>query len=67
MMGRWFFMVITAMVHGPAIVWLFGGWLTIHKALTLGVVMCLVMLLGRLYTPASALAGTISVQCVSHI
>jgi ATP-binding cassette subfamily B protein len=67
MMGRWFFMVITAMVTiGPAIIWLFGGWLVIHKALTLGVVVTFVTLLGRLYTPASALAG-VRIQVVSAL
>ncbi|HEY9712187.1 MAG TPA: ABC transporter ATP-binding protein [Chroococcales cyanobacterium] len=67
MAGRWFLMIITAMVTiGPATVWLFGGWLAIHKGLTIGVVVTFVTLLTRLYTPASALAG-IQVQVVSAL
>ena len=67
MIGRWFIAVITAMVTiGPAIVWLTGGWLAINKGVTIGVVVTLVTLLGRLYTPASALAG-VQVQLVSAL
>lgn len=67
MVGRWFLMIITAMVTvGPACVWLFGGWLAINKGLTIGVVVTFVTLLNRLYTPASALAG-VQVQIVSAL
>jgi len=67
MIGRWFLAVITAMVTvGPALVWLYGGWLAINKSVTIGVVVTLVALLGRLYTPASALAG-VQVQVVSAL
>jgi ATP-binding cassette subfamily B protein len=67
MIGRWFLAVITAMVTiGPALVWLYGGWLAIGKSITIGVVVTLVALLGRLYTPASALAG-VQVQVVSAL
>jgi ATP-binding cassette subfamily B protein len=67
MIGRWFIAVITAMVTiGPAVVWLYGGWLAIHKGVTIGIVVTLVTLLGRLYTPASALAG-VQVQVVSAL
>jgi ATP-binding cassette subfamily B protein len=67
MVGRWFMMLITSMVIiGPAVVWLFGGWLAIHKGLTIGVVVTFTTLLNRLYAPASALAG-VQVQIVSAL
>jgi ATP-binding cassette subfamily B protein len=65
MVGRWFMAAIAAMVViGPAIVWLFGSWLVIHGGLTVGAIVAFVAYLGRLYTPASALAG-VQVQIVS--
>jgi ATP-binding cassette subfamily B protein len=65
--GRWFLMVVTVMVTaGPAMVWLFGGWLAIYKAMTVGIVVTFVALLSRLYTPASALAG-VQVQLMSAL
>jgi ATP-binding cassette subfamily B protein len=65
MIGRWFIMVIGAMVViGPALVWLGGSWLAIHGALTIGTIVAFVAYLGRLYTPASALAG-VQVQVIS--
>jgi ATP-binding cassette subfamily B protein len=67
MVGRWFMAVITGMVIiGPAVVWLGGGWLAIHKMLTVGAIVSFVALLGRLYTPASTLAG-IQVQIVGAL
>lgn len=67
MVGRWFMMVITAMVVlGPATVWLGGGYLALQGALTIGTIVTFVALLGRLYTPASTLAG-IQVQIVSAL
>jgi ATP-binding cassette subfamily B protein len=67
MVGRWFLMLITAMVTiGPAAVWLLGGWLAIQKAVTIGVVVTFTTLLNRLYGPASALAG-VQVQIVSAL
>lgn len=67
MIGRWFLMIILSMVVvGPAIVWLFGGWLTMQGHLTVGVVVTFVALLGRLYGPASALAG-VQIQIVSAL
>lgn len=67
MIGRWFLMIITSMlVIGPATVWLFGGWLTMEGHLTVGVVVTFVALLGRLYGPASALAG-VQIQIVSAL
>ncbi len=65
MVGRWFIAAITAMVIvGPAIVWLVGSYLAISHAVTIGTIVTFVMYLGRLYGPASALAG-VQVQIVS--
>jgi ATP-binding cassette subfamily B protein len=65
MVGRWFIAAIMAMVIiGPAVVWLVGGWLAIAGALTIGTIVTFVMYLGRLYAPASSLAG-VQVQIVS--
>jgi ATP-binding cassette subfamily B protein len=67
MVGRWFIAAIGAMVIvGPAIVWLGGGYLAIYAGLTIGTIVAFVALLGRLYGPASALAG-IQVQIVSAL
>ncbi|MBV8118048.1 MAG: ABC transporter ATP-binding protein, partial [Candidatus Eremiobacteraeota bacterium] len=67
MVGRWFIMVIAAMVViGPAIVWFGGAWLAIHGAITVGTIVAFVAYLGRLYGPASALAG-VQVQIVSAL
>ncbi len=67
MVGRWFIAAIAAMVIvGPAIVWLGGGYLTIYNGLTVGTIVAFIALLGRLYGPASALAG-IQVQIVSAL
>src|ERR1700681_4835743 len=67
MVGRWFIAAITAMVViGPAVVWLAGGWLAITGGLTLGTIVAFVAFLGRLYAPASALAG-VQVQVVSAL
>src|ERR1700733_3636250 len=65
MVGRWFIAAITAMVViGPAIVWLTGGWLAISGGVTVGTIVAFVAYLGRLYGPASSLAG-VQVQIVS--
>ncbi|MGH7716783.1 MAG: ABC transporter ATP-binding protein [Vulcanimicrobiaceae bacterium] len=65
MIGRWFIMLIGAMVViGPAIVWLGGSWFAIHGALTIGTIVAFVAYLSRLYGPASTLAG-VQVQVVS--
>jgi ATP-binding cassette subfamily B protein len=67
MVGRWFIAAIGAMVIvGPAVVWLGGGYLTIFYGLTIGTIVAFVALLGRLYGPASALAG-VQVQIVSAL
>ncbi|MEA2722040.1 MAG: ATP-binding cassette, subfamily bacterial [Candidatus Eremiobacteraeota bacterium] len=65
MVGRWFIAAITAMVViGPAVVWLTGGWLAITGGVTVGTIVAFVAYLGRLYGPASSLAG-VQVQIVS--
>ena len=67
MVGRWFIMIVTAMVViGPAVVWLAGGWMSIKYGVTTGVIVTFVALLGRLYGPVAALAG-LQVQLVSAI
>ncbi|HYZ16026.1 MAG TPA: ABC transporter ATP-binding protein [Candidatus Acidoferrum sp.] len=67
MVGRWFIAAIGAMVViGPALVWLIGSWLSIHGTLTVGTIVAFVAYLGRLYAPASALAG-VQVQIVSAL
>jgi ATP-binding cassette subfamily B protein len=67
MVGRWFIAAISAMVIiGPALVWLAGGWLAITGGLSIGTIVAFVGFLGRLYTPASNLAG-VQVQVVSAL
>jgi ATP-binding cassette subfamily B protein len=67
MVGRWFMASINAMVIiGPALVWLAGAWLAINGGVTVGTIVAFVGYLGRLYTPASALAG-VQVQIVSAL
>jgi ATP-binding cassette, subfamily B, bacterial len=68
MVGRWFLASVTAMVViGPAIVWLFGGWLAIRGALDVGVIVAFISYIGgRLYGPSAALVG-IQVQIVSAL
>src|ERR1700738_370336 len=67
MVGRWFIAAITAMVIiGPAVVWLTGGWLAIAGGVTIGTIVAFVAYLGRLYGPASSLAG-VQVQVVSAL
>jgi ATP-binding cassette subfamily B protein len=67
MVGRWFIAFIFAMVIvGPALVWLGGGYISFYSGLTAGTIVAFVTLLGRLYTPASTLAG-IQVQIISAL
>jgi ATP-binding cassette, subfamily B, bacterial len=67
MVGRWFMGAINAMVIiGPALVWLGGAWFAIHGGLTIGTIVAFVAYFGRLYSPASALAG-VQVQIVSAL
>jgi ATP-binding cassette subfamily B protein len=67
MVGRWFIAAVSAMIIiGPALVWLAGGWLAISGGLTIGTIVAFVGYLGRLYTPASNLAG-FQVQIISAL
>jgi ATP-binding cassette subfamily B protein len=67
MVGRWFMGAINAMVViGPALVWVGGAWLAIQGGLTVGTIVAFVAYFGRLYSPASALAG-VQVQVVSAL
>jgi ATP-binding cassette subfamily B protein len=67
MVGRWFLASINAMtIIGPALVWLAGAWLAINGGVTVGTIVAFVGYLGRLYTPASSLAG-VQVQIVSAL
>ena len=67
MVGRWFIAAVSAMIIvGPALVWLAGGWLAISGGLTIGTIVAFVGYLGRLYTPASNLAG-VQVQIISAL
>jgi ATP-binding cassette subfamily B protein len=53
-------------IIGPALVWLAGAWLAINGGVTVGTIVAFVGYLGRLYTPASALAG-VQVQIISAL
>jgi ATP-binding cassette, subfamily B, bacterial len=67
MVGRWFMGAVNALVIvGPALVWVGGAWLAIRGGLTVGTIVAFVAYFGRLYTPASALAG-VQVQIVSAL
>jgi len=67
MVGRWFIAAISAMiVIGPAVVWLSGSWLSIAGGVTIGTIVAFVAYLGRLYGPASSLAG-LQVQIISAL
>jgi ATP-binding cassette subfamily B protein len=67
MVGRWFIGAINAMVViGPALVWVGGAALAIHGGLTIGTIVAFVAYFGRLYGPASALAG-VQVQIVGAL
>jgi ATP-binding cassette subfamily B protein len=67
MVGRWFIGAVNAMVIvGPALVWVGGAWLAIHGGLSIGTIVAFVAYFGRLYSPASALAG-VQVQIVSAL
>jgi len=58
LVGRWFQMMMKFFEDvGPALIYLFGGWLVIRGDLAVGTVIAFVALLKRLYAPASDLAG----------
>src|SRR3979411_1534536 len=59
MIGRWFFMLMGVLgTAGPAILWLFGGYLVVTGQESLGTVVTFAtVLLGRLYGPVGARAN----------
>ena len=66
--GRWFLASIQSMaVIGPAIIWLFGGWLAVRGEIQVGVIVAFTGFVGgRLYGSGAALVG-IQVQIVSAL
>jgi ATP-binding cassette subfamily B protein len=66
--GRWFLSSIQSMaIIGPAIIWLFGGWLAVHGEIQVGVIVAFTGFVGgRLYGSGAALVG-IQVQIVSAL
>jgi ATP-binding cassette, subfamily B, bacterial len=59
MIGRWFFMLMSVLgTAGPAVLWLFGGYLVVTGQASLGTVVTFAtVLLGRLYGPVGSLAN----------
>ncbi len=58
MLGRWFRMLLQIFeALGPALLYLVGGYLVITGEMSLGTVIALMALLGRLYGPMSQLAN----------
>ena len=58
MVGRWFFMVIGLFqAIGPALIYLYGGWLVIRGEITVGTIIAFVAYLRQLYSPVSELAN----------
>ena len=58
MAGRWFFMVVGLFQSiGPALIYLYGGWLVIHGEISVGTVVAFVAYLRQLYGPVSDLAN----------
>src|SRR5579864_4761807 len=59
MIGRWFFMLMSVLgTAGPAVLWLFGGYLVVTGQESLGTVVAFAtVLLGRLYGPVGQLAN----------
>src|SRR5207248_1455818 len=59
MIGRWFFMLMSVLgTAGPAVLWLFGGYLVVTGQESLGSVVTLAsVLLTRLYGPVGSLAN----------
>ena len=59
MIGRWFFMLMGVLgTAGPAVLWLYGGYLVLGHEATLGTVVTFsTVLLGRLYGPVGQLAN----------
>lgn len=58
MLGRWFRMLLQVFeALGPALIYLYGGYLVITGGMTLGTVVAFVALLHRLYQPIAQLAN----------
>jgi len=59
MIGRWFFMLMGVLgTAGPAVLWLFGGYLVVTGQASLGTVVTFAtVLLARLYGPVGSLAN----------
>jgi ATP-binding cassette, subfamily B, bacterial len=58
MVGRWFFMFIGLFeAIGPAVIYLYGGWLVISGQLSIGTIVAFVAYLRQLYGPVSELAN----------
>ncbi|TMD40561.1 MAG: ABC transporter ATP-binding protein [Chloroflexi bacterium] len=59
MIGRWFFMLMSILgTAGPAVLWLFGGYLVVTGQESLGTVVTFAtVLLSRLYGPVGSLAN----------
>jgi ATP-binding cassette subfamily B protein len=58
MVGRWFFMVIGLFQSiGPALIYLYGGWLVIQGEISIGTVVAFVAYQRQLYGPISELAN----------
>jgi len=59
MIGRWFFMLMGVLgTAGPAILWLYGGYLVLQRQATVGIVVTFAtVLLSRLYGPVGSLAN----------
>jgi ATP-binding cassette subfamily B protein len=56
--GRWFFMTIGLFQSlGPAIIFLYGGWLAIQGEITIGTIVAFTAYLAKLYGPVSDLAN----------
>jgi len=56
--GRWFFMAIGLFQSiGPAIIYLYGGWLVIQGEISIGTIVAFVAYLRQLYGPVSDLAN----------
>jgi len=58
MAGRWLFMALSVVsVAGPAMVYLYGGWLCIQEELSIGAIIAFVAYLSNLYRPMAQLAN----------
>ncbi|NBD25204.1 ABC transporter ATP-binding protein [Paenibacillus glycinis] len=57
LVGRWLFMWLNMFSSiGPALLWMYGGWLVLQGEIGLGTIVAFTALLSRLYGPLSQLA-----------